>query len=111
MVEPTHAPGPSREELVLAMAGNRKVIARKGKAEVHGYLVAVSEARAKVLWVCGTGRTQRREVPLAELVLPSAQNPWQGIEISVADLVTATERRRSAHSRQAQPRSPQPRAS
>ncbi|WP_212745909.1 hypothetical protein [Sinomonas susongensis] len=109
-MEPTDANGASREDLAIAMAGNRKVIVRKGKAEVHGYLVSVGEARAKVLWVCGTGRTQRRDVPLSELVLPSSQNPWQGIEISVADLVAATERRRSrsymSQSRMAGSRSP-----
>ena len=110
MVGPTDANGPSPDELALAMAGNRKVIVRKGKAEVHGYLVALHEARAKVLWVCGTGRTQRRDVPLAELVLPSAQNPWQGIEISVPDLVAATARRRSRVYRP-QPPTAQPRAS
>ncbi|KHL00956.1 hypothetical protein LK10_18350 [Sinomonas humi] len=94
------------------MAGSRKVIVRKGKAEVHGYLVAVGETRAKVLWVCGTGRTQRRDVPLAELVIPNRGNPWLGIEISLSDLVAAGERRRSRAPRAGpRPRSSPPRTS
>jgi hypothetical protein len=110
VVEPTVENGPSPEEIARALAGNHKVIVRKGKAEVHGYLVAAGETRAKVLWVCGTGRTQRRDVPLAELVIPSRENPWQGIEISLSDLVAATERRRSRVQR-AGPRSSPARSS
>ena len=93
-MEPTEMNSPSRDALGRALLGNRKVIVRMRKAEVHGYLVSLSETRAKVLWVCGTGRIQRRDVPLAQLVLPHKENPWLGIEVSLADLVEATARRR-----------------
>lgn len=80
----------SPTRLLRALAGDRKVIVRRPKAEMHGYLVEAGDRSAKVLWSTGSGRQRTKVVTLEQLRLPDPSTPWEGVEIPRDLLPVAT---------------------
>jgi hypothetical protein len=83
----------SRDELIRAMSGSRKVILLKHYGEVHCYLLSVGAERARVIWVSASGKVRRRDVGLDGLILPTDEHPWRGIDIPWASRDIDGERR------------------
>lgn len=93
---PTGEPG--SRGLALALAGDRRVIVRIPKAEIHGYLVAITHDRARVLWSSSTGKIRQREFPLEGVALPSDAHPWHGTPVATHRIpVPPQPRRRAEH--------------
>lgn len=58
-----------------------RVIALTQHGEVHGYLLSTGEDRARVVWGTPSGRVRHCLVHPSELLGPSDDRPWEGVEI------------------------------
>lgn len=66
----------------MAVTEERKVIALRSRAELHGYLVSADEKTARVLWATATGRRRTAVISLEEITFPGPERPWEGVEIA-----------------------------